>query len=137
MPRQVVGDGPRLMQILTNLISNAIRYTDQGSVRVEVLTAGAHTVFSVTDTGIGVDPEKIHLLWEPFVQVAAAGGQRRSGTGLGLSIVKQLAEAMGGAVGVDTSPGNGATFWFTARLKHPELDHGPAGVEEAARAQAR
>ena len=120
VPRHVMGDGPRLMQILTNLISNAIRYTDQGSVRVEVLTAGAHTVFSVTDTGIGVDPEKIHLLWEPFVQVAAADGQRRSGTGLGLAIVKQLAEAMGGDVGVDTSPGNGATFWFTARLKAVE-----------------
>ena len=77
-------------------------------------------MFSVTDTGIGVDPEKIHLLWEPFVQVAAADGQRRSGTGLGLAIVKQLAEAMGGDVGVDTSPGNGATFWFTARLKAVE-----------------
>jgi len=120
VPRMVIGDGPRLMQILTNLISNAIRYTDQGSVHVQVLLAGSETVFSVTDTGIGVDPEKVHLLWEPFVQVAAADGQRRSGTGLGLAIVKQLAEAMGGTVGVDTSPGKGATFWFTARLEPAE-----------------
>lgn len=130
VPRRVIGDGPRLMQILTNLISNAIRYTDQGNVLVEVLHAGSHTVFSVTDTGIGIDPEKIHLLWEPFVQVAAADGQRRSGTGLGLSIVKQLAEAMGGSVGVDTSPGNGATFWFTARLEAvAEEDYAPEPVE--------
>lgn len=126
VPRWVLGDGPRLMQILTNLISNAIRYTDQGTIQVQVINTGSHIVFSVTDTGIGVDPEKIHLLWEPFVQVAAADGLRRSGTGLGLSIVKQLAEAMGGTVGVDTSLGKGATFWFTAHLEPvqaPEKKH--------------
>ena len=126
VPRWVFGDGPRLMQILTNLISNSIRYTDKGSIHVQVINAGSHIVFSVTDTGIGVDPEKIHLLWEPFVQVAAADSQRRSGTGLGLAIVKQLAEAMGGTVGVDTSPGKGATFWFTARLdpvQMPDKQH--------------
>ncbi|WP_169558565.1 ATP-binding protein [Uliginosibacterium gangwonense] len=119
LPDRVMGDGPRLMQVLTNLVSNAIRYTDQGCVLVEVMYTGEYTVFSVTDTGIGIDPDKIHLLWEPFVQVASADAQRRSGTGLGLAIVKLLAEAMGGSVGVDTSLGSGATFWFTARLATP------------------
>lgn len=120
LPDRVLGDGPRLMQVLTNLVSNAIRYTDQGRVQVEVVYTGEYTVFSVTDTGIGIDPDKIHLLWEPFVQVASADAQRRSGTGLGLAIVKLLAEAMGGSVGVDTSLGDGATFWFTARLPKVE-----------------
>jgi len=120
LPDRVLGDGPRLMQVLTNLVSNAIRYTDQGHVQIQVMYTGEYTVFSVTDTGIGIDPDKIHLLWEPFVQVASADAQRRSGTGLGLAIVKLLAEAMGGSVGVDTSLGDGATFWFTARLPKAE-----------------
>ena len=84
------------------------------------MPAHQHITFSVTDTGIGIDPTKLSLLFEPFVQVASADAQRRSGTGLGLSIVKQLAEAMGGEVGVDSSLQHGATFWFTARLRPAE-----------------
>lgn len=118
LPRFMNGDAPRLMQMLTNLISNAIKYTDQGSVHLDVMPLHNRVSFSVTDTGVGIDKSKLHLLFEPFVQVANADGQRRSGTGLGLSIVKQLAEAMGGEVGVDSSLKNGATFWFTAQL-HP------------------
>lgn len=116
LPRYLSGDAPRLMQMLTNLISNAIKYTDQGSVHLDVMPLHKRVSFSVTDTGIGIDKSKLHLLFEPFVQVANADAQRRSGTGLGLSIVKQLAEAMGGEVGVDSSLKNGATFWFTAQL---------------------
>lgn len=117
LAEQMLGDAPRLMQMLTNLLSNAIRYTDAGSVRVDVMPLHGRVSFSVTDTGIGIDRNKLHLLFEPFVQVASADGQRRSGTGLGLSIVKQLAEAMGGEVGVDSSLQHGASFWFTARLE--------------------
>lgn len=117
LPERLIGDGPRLMQMLTNLISNAIKFTEQGSVHLDVMPAHQHITFSVTDTGIGIDPAKLPLLFEPFVQVASADAQRRSGTGLGLSIVKQLAEAMGGEVGVDSSLQHGATFWFTARLR--------------------
>ncbi|MBS1209841.1 MAG: response regulator [Proteobacteria bacterium] len=117
IPARLIGDGPRLMQMLTNLISNAIKFTEQGSVHLDVMPSHQHINFSVTDTGIGIDPAKLSLLFEPFVQVASADAQRRSGTGLGLSIVKQLAEAMGGEVGVDSALQNGATFWFTARLR--------------------
>lgn len=117
LPEQLIGDAPRLMQMLTNLLSNAIKYTDSGSVHVDVMPLHGRVSFSVTDTGIGIDRNKLHLLFTPFVQVASADGQRRSGTGLGLSIVKQLAEAMGGEVGVDSSLQHGATFWFTARLE--------------------
>ncbi|NSL55202.1 sensor histidine kinase [Uliginosibacterium aquaticum] len=129
LPRHLNGDAPRLMQMLTNLISNAIKYTDQGSVHLDITPLHNRISFSVTDTGVGIDKSKLHLLFEPFVQVANADGQRRSGTGLGLSIVKQLAEAMGGEVGVDSSLKNGATFWFTARLQpaiHPAPDAPPA-----------
>lgn len=120
LPRFMKGDAPRLMQMLTNLISNAIRFTDQGGVHLDVMPLHGRVSFSVTDTGIGIDKSKLHLLFEPFVQVANADAQRRSGTGLGLSIVKQLAEAMGGEVGVDSSLKNGATFWFTAKLQEAE-----------------
>ncbi|GAB2888747.1 hypothetical protein GCM10027046_16510 [Uliginosibacterium flavum] len=121
IPARLIGDGPRLMQMLTNLISNAIKFTEQGSVHLDVSQTHQHISFSVTDTGIGIDPAKLSLLFEPFVQVASADALRRSGTGLGLSIVKQLAEAMGGEVGVDSSLQHGATFWFTARLPAAEL----------------
>jgi signal transduction histidine kinase len=121
LPQLMIGDGPRLMQMLTNLISNAIRYTDQGIVHLDVTPLHNRVSFSVTDTGVGIDKSKLHLLFEPFVQVANADAQRRSGTGLGLSIVKQLAEAMGGEVGVDSSLKSGATFWFTAKLQPAPL----------------
>lgn len=127
IPARLIGDGPRLMQMLTNLISNAIKFTEQGSVHLDVSQAHQHINFSVTDTGIGIDPTKLSLLFEPFVQVASADALRRSGTGLGLSIVKQLAEAMGGEVGVDSSLQHGATFWFTARLTAAESAHAGIG----------
>ncbi|MEN3111391.1 ATP-binding protein [Uliginosibacterium paludis] len=125
LPDFLIGDAPRLMQMLTNLISNAIRYTNEGSVHLDVMPLHQRVSFSVTDTGVGIDPGKLHLLFEPFTQVANADSQRRSGTGLGLSIVKQLAEAMGGEVGVDSSLQHGATFWFTARLGVAEAVHRP------------
>jgi two-component system, sensor histidine kinase len=120
VPNRLLGDAPRLMQMLTNLVSNAIKFTESGSVHLEVMRAHQHISFSVTDTGVGIDTDKLPLLFEPFVQVANADAQRRSGTGLGLSIVKQLAEAMGGEVGVDSSLQKGATFWFTAQLRAAE-----------------
>lgn len=119
IPEKLIGDAPRLMQMLTNLISNALKFTTQGSVHVDVMRTHQHFSFSVTDTGVGIDQGKLSLLFEPFVQVASADALRRSGTGLGLSIVKQLAEAMGGEVGVDSSLQKGATFWFTAQLRSP------------------
>lgn len=126
IPPRLIGDGPRLMQMLTNLLSNAIKFTPQGSVHLDVVRSHQHLSFSVTDTGVGIDPSKLSLLFEPFVQVASADAQRRSGTGLGLSIVKQLAEAMGGEVGVDSSLQHGATFWFTARLQAAPADQAAA-----------
>lgn len=117
LPRFLIGDGQRLTQMLTNLVSNAIKFTDSGSVHIDVMAVNSRVAFTVTDTGIGVDKDKQHLLFQPFTQVIASSGKRRGGTGLGLSVVKQLAEAMGGEVGVDTVPEQGATFWFTAQLQ--------------------
>jgi len=137
LPTRVVGDGPRLMQMLTNLISNALKFTEQGSVHVEVMQTHQYFSFSVTDTGVGIDRSKLPLLFEPFVQVASADAHRRSGTGLGLSIVKQLAEAMGGEVGVDSSLQSGATFWFTARLRPADAPLADATPFSSADAPAR
>ncbi|MEC5397179.1 sensor histidine kinase [Uliginosibacterium sp. H1] len=117
MPARLHGDSGRLMQMLTNLISNAIKFTEQGQIRVSVSRTGDRMVFAVTDTGIGVAPEIVPKLFEPFTQADSSTSRRYGGTGLGLAIVKQLAEAMEGDVGADSTPGQGATFWFSARLE--------------------
>lgn len=101
---------------LTNLISNAIRYTDRGSVLVEVLSAGSHIVFSVTDTGIGIDPEKLPAMWS-LVQVAAADGQRRSGYRTRAGDRQTTCRSHGGTVGVDTSLVTEPPSELTARLQ--------------------
>jgi PAS domain S-box-containing protein len=121
VPTFLRGDPGRLRQVLLNLGGNAIKFTAQGEVQIEVTLEsesadGIKARFAVRDTGIGIPPEKIGLLFNAFQQVDASTTRRYGGTGLGLAICKRLAELMGGAVGVDSVPGQGSTFWFTASL---------------------
>ncbi|HWK45420.1 MAG TPA: PAS domain-containing protein [Stellaceae bacterium] len=117
LPSWVKGDPTRLRQILLNLMNNAIKFTERGSVTVralrEVGPAGAMARFEVSDTGIGVPSDKLDRLFQTFSQVNRSTSRHYGGTGLGLVISKRLAEAMGGEIGVTSEFGSGSTFWFT------------------------
>jgi CheY-like chemotaxis protein len=116
VPRRVSGDPLRLQQILFNLLGNAIKFTETGSVRLSLETAGeAMLCIKVADTGIGLSAELQGRLFRPFVQADSSTTRRFGGTGLGLSIVRRLAEAMGGGVDVFSEPGKGSTFAVTVR----------------------
>ncbi|MGQ0383246.1 MAG: response regulator [Gammaproteobacteria bacterium] len=117
LPARVLGDPGRLRQALSNLVSNAIKFTRAGEVVVSVKGTGSDQLrFEVRDTGIGLAPEVLARLFQPFTQADASTARQYGGTGLGLSIVKRLAALMGGEVGAESEPGRGSTFWFTARL---------------------
>ena len=122
VPDELQGDSHRLRQILLNLIGNAIKFTDRGRVALEVSLASTTTDccavrFLVSDTGIGIPEDKIGLLFKKFSQVDSGKSRRYAGTGLGLAISKQLAELMGGRIGVSSEPGVGSKFWFEVILQ--------------------
>jgi signal transduction histidine kinase len=111
-----VSDPIRIRQMLTNLIANAVKFTDQGSIRVEGRElerkgARANLEFVVADTGMGIAPDKLALLFKPFSQVDNSNARRSGGTGLGLSIVRRIAQLMDGDAGVASEPGKGSRFW--------------------------
>jgi two-component system sensor histidine kinase/response regulator len=121
VPSQLVGDPLRLGQVLINLASNAVKFTERGEVVVTVRKhrEDDHFVtlhFSVRDTGIGLSPEQCGRLFRSFEQADASTTRQYGGTGLGLAICKRLAELMQGEIGVHSEPGQGSTFWFTALL---------------------
>ncbi len=115
-----VGDVGRFRQIVTNLLGNAVKFTDEGHVLVDVtgkpMPGGTRLTIAVTDTGIGIPEDKLRLIFEKFSQVDASSTRRHEGTGLGLAITSRLVELMGGKIGVESAEGKGSTFWFTVTL---------------------
>ena len=122
-PERLRGDPTRLSQALINLLANAVKFTDAGWVRldIEALESDEKAVvlrFRVQDTGVGIAAEALPRLFNAFQQADSTTTRRFGGTGLGLSLTRHLAHLMGGEVGVESEPGAGSTFWFTARLEH-------------------
>jgi CheY-like chemotaxis protein/HPt (histidine-containing phosphotransfer) domain-containing protein len=121
VPNELVGDAGRLRQIVVNLVGNAIKFTSHGEIVVEVEpefvdSTGASLKVAVRDTGIGIAPEKQAKIFEAFSQADASTTREFGGTGLGLAITSQLVQMMGGRVWVESRPGKGSTFYFTARF---------------------
>jgi len=122
VPSGLRGDPNRLRQILNNLVSNAIKFTQHGEVmvrakRVEDAAGDVLVRFEVIDTGIGIPPETQARLFQPFVQAEGSTSRRFGGTGLGLVIAARLVDQMGGEIGFESAPGKGSNFHFTARLE--------------------
>ena len=128
VPAAIKGDVTRLRQVLINLVNNAVKFTAAGEVSVHARQLAADDghgncvlEFRVTDSGIGIPPERLGSLFEAFTQVDASTTRKYGGTGLGLAICKRLVELMGGELGVDSEPGHGSTFWFTVKAPATEL----------------
>lgn len=140
LPQRWLGDPNRIRQVLTNLIGNAVKFTDQGEVSVNLLPQAVNTKettvrFEVTDTGIGLSPEGQARLFQPFSQADSSTARRFGGTGLGLSISKNLVHIMQGTIGVESAIGQGACFWFNLPLeiaKHTDVEQMQALVGKRA-----
>jgi len=144
VPAVVRSDPARLRQVLTNLVGNAIKFTERGFVRIEVDrvdgdVAGAIVRFSVTDSGIGIPAQAQEYVFEAFAQADGSTSRRYGGTGLGLAICRQLVQLLGGEIGLRSRPGEGSTFWFTAHLQRVRDDTttGPVVLVPAALALAQ
>ena len=137
LPPLLKGDAHRLRQILTNLMGNAVKFTERGeiSLNVELVRKGKGELtvrFAITDTGIGMRPDQVDSLFSPFVQADTSTTRKYGGTGLGLAISKQLVELMGGKIGVNSREGHGSTLWFTAIFEDTTLGEITSAGEQAA-----
>ncbi len=133
VPKRVLGDPQRIRQCLLNLAGNAIKFTQTGEVVIEVCTVGSQNGkmllhFEVRDTGIGIAPDALAKLFQPFTQADSSTTRRFGGTGLGLSIVRKLVEMMGGQTGAASVVNQGSTFWFTLPLESIESEDLEASV---------
>ncbi|HLO63589.1 MAG TPA: response regulator, partial [Azonexus sp.] len=134
IPDTLIGDSLRLQQILLNLCSNAVKFTERGTIVISVrLLAGpagqATLQFAVRDTGIGIAPEKLGHIFKVFTQADSSTSRKYGGTGLGLSISARLVDAMGGRLGVDSEPGQGSEFSFTVTLDLPPQAAAPVPAD--------
>ncbi len=144
LPAQLVGDEARVRQIVLNLVSNAIKFTDAGAITVRLAqdleSSGGRFVISVADTGIGLKPEDVSRLFREFEQAETALHRRNGGTGLGLAISQRLARAMGGDITAFGAPGKGATFTVRLNLAaatRKSFEHVPSSSSDVAEASAR
>lgn len=132
VPALVFADAARLGQILLNLVGNAVKFTPAGRVEITVAPRGEELLFSVHDTGIGIPREKLQMIFESFRQVNGGQTQRGGGAGLGLAISRGLVELMGGAIWVESEPGQGSTFFFSLPLRPvEETAAGKAGPNDS------
>jgi signal transduction histidine kinase/CheY-like chemotaxis protein/HPt (histidine-containing phosphotransfer) domain-containing protein len=121
LPRYVVGDPTRLRQVLINLLVNAVKFTERGSVELRIAPDDGRIHFSVRDTGIGMDAPALARLFKPFSQADDSVTRKYGGTGLGLTISKELIEAMGGSIDVESATGVGTVFWFWLPLQSADM----------------
>jgi signal transduction histidine kinase len=135
VPDGVVGDAPRLKQVLLNLVGNGVKFTEKGGVTVRLTTPRppegerCRVRFEVQDTGIGIEADQIEQVFQPFHQVQSARARLRGGTGLGLAICQRIVEAMGGRIVLTSRPGEGSTFSF--ELEFVRAPHAPAAASES------
>ena len=136
VPATVVGDPWRLRQVIVNLLGNAVKFTDHGTVGLDVDVAdggddGVVLRFAVSDTGIGIEPDNLGRIFESFSQADGSTSRRYGGTGLGLAICRELVGLMGGTIEVDSEPGSGSVFSFTARFGMANAAVAPVPVPES------
>ncbi len=119
LPEYIIADKGRVRQVIINLLNNAIKFTDEGAVKLEITVINEYIKFAIYDSGIGIPDGKQKELFQAFSQVDDSSVRRTSGTGLGLSICKSLVEIMGGEIGVTSKKGSGSCFWFSVPLDIP------------------